>query len=141
MSSLNIVGWKLSKTGVEVNPDKLQAIHDYQFPLSKKAMQRSLAMANQYRIHIPMYAHIAKSLSALTKNAVPVNWTLAKVPGEAIAAFAQLKKALMAPPVLGILDPKEKYLPGNSETLDFLEIERQLQRKPRRRSSENVDFC
>ena len=42
MSSLNIVGWKLSKTGVEVNPDKLQAIHDYQFPLSKKAMRRFL---------------------------------------------------------------------------------------------------
>ena len=80
MSSLNIVGWKLSKTGVDVNPDKLQAIHDYQFPLSKKSMRRFLGMANQYRIHIPMYAHIAKSLSALTKNAVPVNWTLAKVP-------------------------------------------------------------
>jgi len=37
-------------------------------------------------------------------------YCLAKVPGEAIAAFAQLKKTLMAPPVLGILDPKEKYL-------------------------------
>ena len=31
------------------------------------------------------------------------------MPGEVIAAFAQLKKALMAPPVLGIPNPKEKY--------------------------------
>jgi hypothetical protein len=78
--SLNIVGFKITRDGIQVNPDKLQAIHEYSFPLSQTAVRRYLGMANQYRRQIPNYASVVEDLIAMTRKNWQATWTESQVP-------------------------------------------------------------
>ena len=104
--SLNIIGYKISRDGIQVNPDKLQAIHDYEFPLSKTALRRFLGMANQYRKHVAHYATLVEPLIAMTRKDWQATWTESQVPQGARAAFESVKQALLSPPILAVPDPK-----------------------------------
>ena len=97
--SLNIVGWVISKEGMQVNPEKLQAIRDYQMPLSRTAVRRLLGMANQYRKQIRGYADIVDPLTKMTRKEHPAKWSLDQVTEGARAAFLKLKEVLQQPPV------------------------------------------
>ena len=56
MQRLRVIGLIVSKLGIQVNPDRLQAITEFQMPdflklENKTAVVRLLGMANQYRNH------------------------------------------------------------------------------------------
>ena len=56
MQRLRVIGLIVSKLGIQVNPDRLQAITEFQMPKSKTAVRRLLGMANQYEtIYIEMW--------------------------------------------------------------------------------------
>ena len=46
MQRLRVIGLIVSKLGIQVNPDRLQAITEFQMPKSKTAVRRLLGMAN-----------------------------------------------------------------------------------------------
>lgn len=101
--SLNMVGFKVTRDGIQVNPDKLQAIREYSFPLSKTAVRRYLGMANQsnqYRRQIPHYASMVEDLIAMTREDWQATWTESQVPQGARVAFERVKQALLNPPIL-----------------------------------------
>mmetsp|Transcript_27869 Transcript_27869/g.83740 ORF Transcript_27869/g.83740 Transcript_27869/m.83740 type:complete len:736 (+) Transcript_27869:1836-4043(+) len=100
MDELNVVGLIVSEKGVRVNPERLQAIRDFKFPLSKTAVRRVLGMANQFRDHIFKYSVIVAELTKLTRKTWPNKWTMDVVPPDAVVALENLKSALMSQPIL-----------------------------------------
>ena len=68
MQRLRVIGLIVSKLGIQVNPDRLQAITEFQMPKTKTAVRRLLGMANQYRNHIYGYAKIVDPLCRLTEG-------------------------------------------------------------------------
>ena len=102
MQRLRVIGLIVSKLGIQVNPDRLQAITEFQMPKSKTAVRRLLGMANQYRNHIFRYAkiEIVDPLCRLTEGEWPTRWDSESVPEECHTALEILKTALTSPAVL-----------------------------------------
>jgi hypothetical protein len=102
VSAGQLLGFLVSARGIEVNPDKIQAIltmgkpaklHDVQ-KLARRVAALSRFVARLGEKALPFYALMKKSDDKF-------EWT-----EEADTAFAQLKKVLSTPPVL--VAPKEK---------------------------------
>ena len=103
---LRVIGLIVSKLGIQVNPDRLQAITEFQMPKTKTAVRRLLGMANQYRNHIYRYAKIVDPLCRLTEGEWPTRWDSESVPEECHTVLEKLKTALTSPAVLSKPDPK-----------------------------------
>ena len=105
MQRLRVIGLIVSKLGIQVNPDRLQAITEFQMPdflklENKTAVVRLLGMANQYRNHIFKYREYAKivdPLCRLTEGEWPTRWDSESVPEECHTALEKLKTALTSP--------------------------------------------
>ena len=95
--------------GGEVRPDpeKLSAVRDYPTPISKKQVRAFLGLAGYYRRFVPHFSTIAEPLIELTKSRNPdkVKWT-----DDCEVAFCKLKKILVAPPVLKVVEPDKPYI-------------------------------
>ena len=92
------LGHVVTRTGVEVDPAKTEAVDKWPEPETVKDVRSFLGLASYYRRFIPNFATIASPLVALTRKECPrkVVWTL-----ECTEAFDRLKKALASPPLLG----------------------------------------
>lgn len=98
LTKIDYLGHIVSNTGVEMDPQKLEAVRDWPVPDSISNLRGFLGLTGYYRRFIRGYASIAAPLTALLqKNAF--HWTL-----EAHTAFDALKAALMAAPVLALPD-------------------------------------
>lgn len=86
--------------GIRVDPEKVQAIQQWQPPRSVKGVRSFLGFANYYRQFIPRFSNIASPLTALTKKDAVFNWSK-----ECQAAFEELKLRLITAPVLAQWDP------------------------------------
>ena len=84
---------------------KLNAVHEWETPTSVKDIRSFLGFANYYRRFIPGYASIAGPLTMLTKKDVLCHWGPLQC-----RAFAGLKSALCAAPLLIYLDPSLPYI-------------------------------
>ncbi|CAJ0968301.1 unnamed protein product [Ranitomeya imitator] len=80
----------------QMDPVKVQAIHNWTQPTSLKSLQKFLGFANFYRRFICNFSSIAKPLTDLTKKGADVvNWSSA-----AVEAFQELKRRFSSAPVL-----------------------------------------
>ncbi|KJZ71398.1 hypothetical protein HIM_09186 [Hirsutella minnesotensis 3608] len=86
--------------GIRVNPEKVQAIQQWQRPRSVKGVRSFVGFANYYRQFIPKFSNIAAPLTALTKKDVVFTWSK-----ECDKAFEDLKALLTSAPVLAQWDP------------------------------------
>ncbi|CAJ0968583.1 unnamed protein product [Ranitomeya imitator] len=85
-----------SPSTIEMDPVKVQAIHDWTQPTSVKSLQKFLGFANFYRRFISNFSSVAKPLTDLTKKGADVvNWSSA-----AVEAFQELKRRFSSAPVL-----------------------------------------
>jgi hypothetical protein len=98
---VEFVGMLISAQGLEVNPDKVARVWEWEEPTNKKETQAFLGFANYYRQFIPGYSRIAVPLTALTRNE-EFQWNK-----EAQRAFDELKKMLTSTPILQLFDPKK----------------------------------
>jgi hypothetical protein len=92
--SVAYLGHVVSVAGVAMDPAKLQAVRDWPRPQSARAVRGFLGLAGYYRKFIHSYGTIAAPLTALLRKE-GFSWT-----AEAAAAFAALKDAVTAAPVL-----------------------------------------
>ncbi|XP_063812535.1 uncharacterized protein LOC135050206 [Pseudophryne corroboree] len=93
-SQFRFLGYIVSSSGLEMDPKKLQAIHDWPIPTTLKGVQRFLGFANYYRRFIQGF--IAAPITALTrKGANSSKWS-----EEATQAFHLLKQRFVSAPVL-----------------------------------------
>ncbi len=95
------LGFIISTHGLAVDPDKIEAIVQWQEPTTIKGIQSFLGFCNFYRRFIHEYGRIALPLIQLTKKGLAWSWTDAHQ-----EAFERLKQALIAAPVLVHFNPR-----------------------------------
>lgn len=93
---LPYLGFILSRNGVRPNPDKVEAIVNFERPTSIRSLRRFLGMINYYRRFIEGYSEITAPLTDLLKGKPKVvKWN-----EQAEAAFISLKERLISAPIL-----------------------------------------
>ncbi|CAJ0950051.1 unnamed protein product, partial [Ranitomeya imitator] len=96
VQKVSFLGFIFSPSTVEMDPVKVQAIHDWTQPTSVKSLQKFLGFANFYRHFIANFSSVAKPLTDLIKKGADVvNWSSA-----AVDAFQELKRRFSSAPVL-----------------------------------------
>ena len=94
------LGFIISTKGVEVDPEKVQVVHDWKEPRTVKGIQSFLGFCNFYRRFIPGYSNIAKPLIQLTHLNVPFQFDQ-----NCQEAFNELKLRMTSAPILRHYNP------------------------------------
>jgi hypothetical protein len=89
--------------GVQMDPDKVKAILEWQAPTSARGMHSFLRFANFYRRFIRDFSDIARPLTTLTHKGAPFVWG-----DKQAAAFKLLKKMFTTALILMQFDPDRK---------------------------------
>lgn len=110
---ISYLGMMISGDGVEIHPDKLQAIRDWSVPANVKDVQSFVGFMNYFRRFIPNFSRVAAPLYGLMKGKavtrasgrkgvqyVPFSWSAA-----CDEAFATLKSLAMSAPVMAHFNP------------------------------------
>ena len=96
--------------GIRMDPEKIQAIEEWQAPKTATAVRSFLGFANFYRTFIPKYSDIAMPLVRLTHKNAAFSWN-----NECQQAFNKLKKMFTNEQILVRFDPdKETILETDS---------------------------
>jgi len=90
-----LLGHIISKDGIRIDPERIQAILQIPYPRNIKELQAFLGKINFLRRFIPNLAELIRLLSNMLKKNSKVKWTL-----EAKQAFEGIKTALTQAPVL-----------------------------------------
>ncbi|KAE8218414.1 hypothetical protein CF319_g7709 [Tilletia indica] len=128
VSSLVLLGRKVSGAGVAVWSDRARAVLELKRPNTLRQLYHTMGLFGYYRSFIPRFASIAAPLTTLTRgwryerngdrsrlvgeDGSPANADRVEIPwGEPQqTAFDQLKKAIASPPVLAHPDPSRPYV-------------------------------
>ena len=94
------LGFIISTDGIEVNPEKISAITNWQLSTTIKGVQSFLGFCNFYRRFIKDYGRVAKPLNELTRKDTVFRFT-----DECQTAFENLKELLTTAPLLTYYDP------------------------------------
>ena len=92
-----------ARKGIRMDPEKVQAIKDWQAPTTTKGIRGFLGFANFYRQFIRDYSTLTRPLNRLTGKDVMFVWT----PVEQ-AAFEVLKKLFIKEPILKHFDEEAR---------------------------------
>lgn len=93
------LGLIITPGGIEMDPEKVTAVAQWDAPTTRRQLQRFLGFANFYRRFIKNFAGVAKPLYGLTKRTADWDWT-----PECEAAFRRLKEVFVTAPALRIYD-------------------------------------
>jgi hypothetical protein len=89
------LGHIISKDGVKLDPERVEAIGKVALPISNKALLSFLGQTNFVHRFIPNYAEIVKPIYKLLKKDVKFEWN-----DESKKAFQDIKTAISEAPVL-----------------------------------------
>ena len=89
------LGHIFSEKGMEPDPQKISAVHDWPAPVDVSSLRSFLGLASYYRRYIYQFSEVAAPLHQLTNKATPFVWNEA-----CQSAFVQLKEKLTQAPVL-----------------------------------------
>ena len=99
-SKVQYLGHLVSEHGVEMDPEKIRAIEDWERPQNITEVRSFLGLCSYYRRFIPHFASIARPLIKMTKKNSTFEWT-----DEQEGAWDILKKRLVSSPLLVYPDP------------------------------------
>ena len=97
-----LLGFLVSHRGIETNPEKVKAIEDMNPPQTLKEMQKMAGCVTSLGRFISKLGERALPFFKLMKRKEPFEWT-----PEADAAFQDLKRYLISPPVMVAPRPLE----------------------------------
>eukprot|EP00253_Pinus_taeda_P022674 PITA_22674 len=89
------LGHIISKDGIRIDPERIQAILQIPYPRNTKELQAFLGKINFLRRFIPNLAELIRLLSNMLKKDAKVKWSL-----ETKKAFESIKTALTQTPIL-----------------------------------------
>ena len=98
------LGHRLTGSSISPDPEKLAAVRDWPTPCTVKDVRQFLGFTNYFRRFIRHYSYISKPLEELTGKYTRFSWT-----GEAQAAFEELRRALLNPPILRLPDVSKPF--------------------------------
>ncbi|XP_071940321.1 uncharacterized protein [Coffea arabica] len=90
-----LLGFIVSKKGIEIDPAKIKAIREMPVPRTQKNVKSFLGRINFIGRFIAQLTHTCEPLFKLLKKNVPLRWS-----GECQQAFDKIKDYLLHPPVL-----------------------------------------
>ena len=95
----------ISTDGVRMDPDKVDAIVNWEAPINVKDVQAFLGFSNFYRRFIRGFSRIVRPLVSLTKKDAKFNWT-----ATCQEAFQTLKSLFTSAPILRHFDPSKETI-------------------------------
>ncbi|XP_055613020.1 uncharacterized protein LOC129759569 [Uranotaenia lowii] len=105
VSELPYLGFILSEKGFRPNPDKIEAIVNFERPTSVRSLRRFLGMVNYYRRFIDNFSEKTALLTDLLKGKPKViQWN-----ADADQAFSVLKEKLITAPILANPDFQKPF--------------------------------
>ncbi|KAA0059508.1 DNA/RNA polymerases superfamily protein [Cucumis melo var. makuwa] len=91
------LGHVVSSKGVSVDPQKVEAIVNWERPISATEVRSFLGLAGYYRRFIEDFSRLALPLTALTRKNVKFEWS-----DKCEQSFQELKKRLVTAPILAL---------------------------------------
>ncbi|KAA0051348.1 reverse transcriptase [Cucumis melo var. makuwa] len=91
------LGHVVSAKGVSVNPQKVEAVVNWERPTSATEVRSFLGLAGYYRRFIEDFSQLALPLTALTRKNVKFEWL-----DKCEQSFQELKKRLVTTPILAL---------------------------------------
>jgi len=108
------LGFIISEEGLEMDPEKVNPVLNWESPKSVKNIQCFLGFTNFYRCFIHRYSHLCQPLFNLLCKDVPFGWDAA-----CEQVFDSLKKAFTSVPILHHFDPELETL-VETDTSDYV---------------------
>ena len=102
---VEFLGYVVSKEGVSTDPEKTQAVRDWNPPKTVKQLQAFLGFINFYQKFIRGAAEKSLPLTELTKKDQKWKWE-----DKHQQAFDKLKEELLRAPLLGYFDPTKRLI-------------------------------
>lgn len=96
------LGLIVTTEGVEMDPDKVKAIDEWETPRSKTHVMAFAGLTNFYRRFIKNYSSICRPFTRLLRKGVEFDWD-----DDCKAAFKTLKEAVKTAPILAHFDPRK----------------------------------
>lgn len=103
--SVKYLGHVVSKDGIQVDPQKTDAVQTFPVPKSKTDVKSFLGLCNYYRRFVKNFANIAAPLNALLGKDCKFQWSQ-----ECEVAFQMLKDCLTSAPVLAYPDMGKSFI-------------------------------
>jgi RNase H-like domain found in reverse transcriptase/Reverse transcriptase (RNA-dependent DNA polymerase)/Integrase zinc binding domain/Chromo (CHRromatin Organisation MOdifier) domain/Integrase core domain len=102
-TEVKYLGMIISTTGVQMDPEKVDCLVNWEAPINVKDVQAFLGFSNFYRRFIKGFSRIVRPLVALTRKLVKWNWT-----SSCQEAFDMLKNSFTSAPILRHFDPAKE---------------------------------
>jgi hypothetical protein len=99
------LGHVISKDGIAVNPERVQAIHDWTPLKNVKQVRSFLGLASYYRRFVENFSKIAKPLTNLLHKGIKFDWT-----EKCQESFQELKDKLTSAPVLAPPNAQKDFI-------------------------------
>ena len=110
---VSFLGHILTESGIEVQPDKVEAVQNWPTPRNLTELRSFVGLCSYYRRFIAGFADIAAPLHDLTKKHASFRWG-----PEQDRAFNELKQRLISAPILGMpRDEGTYYLDTDASNL------------------------
>jgi hypothetical protein len=104
LTSVNLLGYQISKDGITMDPKKVEAIVKLDPPKTVSEIRSFMGMAGYYRQCLPNFAQIAEPLVRLTRKYVKFQWTM-----DQQKAFDTLKAMLVSGHVMAYPKLNQPY--------------------------------
>jgi hypothetical protein len=104
-TEVKYLGMIISTEGVRMDPQKVDAIVNWEAPINVKDVQAFLGFSNFYRRFIQGFSRIVRPLVSLTKKDTKFHWT-----SSCQEAFDTLKSLFVSAPILRHFDPSKEVV-------------------------------
>ena len=105
LTSVKYLGHKVSRQGIECDPEKIAAVRDWPIPRTVTQVRVFLGFASYYRKFIPHFSEISYPLTSLTRKNVRFHWN-----EDCQESFELLKQQLITAPVLSYPSSQGRYI-------------------------------
>jgi len=105
---VRFLGQLFSETGMEIDPDRTEALFSLKSPTCKEELQRLIGSFNYLRRYVPGIANLMQNLCNLLRKDVEWKWLPAHE-----ASFKSLKESITESPALTPFDPSKRVILQN----------------------------
>jgi hypothetical protein len=102
---IHYLGHIISKDGIVVDPEKIEAIRDWSTPKNVTGVRSFMGLVGYYRRFIEGFSKIAHPITSFQRKGVKFQWTL-----DCENSFQNLKQLLTSSPILRIANPNEEFI-------------------------------
>ncbi|XP_057475894.1 uncharacterized mitochondrial protein AtMg00860-like [Actinidia eriantha] len=105
LSSIAFLGHIISKEGISVDPQKIEAVVNWPQPTNATEIRSFLGLAGYYRRFVQDFSRLAIPMTRLTRKHVTYKWD-----ADCEDSFQELKKRLISAPILTLPTGEGSYV-------------------------------